>query len=35
MGVRFSLAVGGACCLAAATWFWKRLSVFREAAQAA
>ena len=35
MGVRFSLAVGGACCLAAAAWFWKRLSVFREAAQAA
>jgi len=35
MGVRFSLAVGGVCCLAAAAWFWKRLSVFREAPQAA
>lgn len=30
IGVRLALAIGGACCMAASAWFWKRLHAFRE-----
>jgi MFS family permease len=29
VGVRLALAMGGACCLAASAWFWRRLPSFR------
>jgi MFS family permease len=30
IGVRLALAIGGACCMAASAWFWKRLHALRD-----